>query len=238
MTDVVDIEEGRTRGPRIAVCIPTHDQVSAYTMYDLSGMLMQTGATAVADGTIDAIGLYMVPGTYVHRAREQLAEAALKADADYILWVDADMRFPRDALMRLLAHNKDVVGINYSKRGLPAEFVASKHIDWEKDEESEKLVTASDSTGLEEVDAMGMGLVLMRTHVFNQIADERPWFWYEMKDYGHVGEDVYFCKLLQDAGVDLWVDQDLSKDCTHIGSFEYLTAHAEDAMDEPEMVEA
>lgn len=238
MSKIVDIESGKERGPRIAVCIPAHEQVSAYTMYDLAGMLLQTGATAVADGTIEALGLNLSAGTYVHRSREQLAEAALAADSDYILWVDADMRFPRDALMRLLRHNKDVVGINYAKRGLPAEFVATKHIDWAEDEESEKCKTLSDSTGLEKVDALGFGLVLMKTHVFNRIADERPWFWYEMKDYGHVGEDVYFCKLLQDAGIDIYVDHDLSKDCTHIGSFEYLTAHAEDAMEAPELVEA
>lgn len=231
MTDVIDIEEGQRRAPRIAVCVPSHEQVSAYTMFDLSRMLMASAAGPRMDGTIEELGLYMSAGTYVHRSREQLAEKALQAGADYILWVDADMRFPPDALVRLLLHDKDMVGINYSKRGLPAEFVATKHVDWETDEESEKCVTRSDSTGLESVDAIGFGLVLMRTHVFKRLASERPWFWYEMKGYGHIGEDVYFCRLVKEAGLDIYVDHDLSRECSHIGSLEYMTAHAEDALE-------
>lgn len=231
MTEIIDIAEGGFRAPRIAVCVPAHEQVSAYTMYDLSRMLMATAAGPLADGSIDHLDLNMVPGTYVHRARERLAEEALKKNADYILWVDADMRFPKDALVRLLLRDKDMVGINYSKRGLPAEYVASKHIDWESDEDSRKCFTRADSEGVEKVDALGLGLVLMRTHIFKRLASERPWFWFEMKPYGHIGEDSYFCRLVGEAGFDIYVDHDLSKECSHIGSFEYHPIHAEDALE-------
>ena len=39
--------------------------------------------------------------------------------ADEILWVDTDMQFPEDALLRLLAHDKDIVGCNYRTRTPP-----------------------------------------------------------------------------------------------------------------------
>lgn len=230
-------DEDTPRLPKVAVGIPSHGEVSSLTTHSLARMMMQAGAGAAHD-LVEQVGVYMVTNTYIHRAREELAEQALKVDATHILWIDADMTFPQDALFRLLQHDKDIVGVNYSKRGLPPEFTAAKHIDWETDEDSEKLVTASDSTGLEEVDGIGFGLVLMKTHVFNRLASERPWFWYEQKDYGHVGEDTYFCKLAQDVGISIYVDHDLSKQCSHVGEFEYMPIHAEDAMtaDESEII--
>lgn len=216
--------DGNVRGPKVAVCMPAHDQMPSYTAYDLAGMLMHSGATLVGPGGIDSLGLNFVSGTYVHRAREELAEVATQAGADFILWVDSDMRFPRDALARLLLHGEDMVGINYSKRGLPPEYVAVKDVGWNEGEIGEPCVTGPDSEGLEKVEAIGFGLVLMRTHIFAQLADEKPWFWYEDGDNGHVGEDVYFCRLVNEAGFDIYVDHDLSKECSHIGTFEYETS--------------
>lgn len=230
-------DEGTPRLPKVAVGIPSHGEISSLTTHSLARMMMQAGAGAAHD-VVDQVGIYMVTNTYIHRAREELAEAALKMDATHILWVDADMTFPQDALFRLLQHDEDIVGVNYSKRGIPPEFTAVKHIDWEEDEDSEKLVTTADSHGLEEVDGMGFGLVLMKTHVFKRLASERPWFWYEMQDYGHVGEDTYFCRLAQEAGFSLYVDHDLSRECSHVGEFQYMTLHAEDALEQekPEII--
>lgn len=215
--------DGDVRGPNIAVCMPAHDQMSSYTAYDLAGMLMHTGTTLVAPGTIESLGLNIGAGTYVHRSREELAKVAVEAGADFILWVDSDMRFPRDALARLLMHNKPMVGINYSKRGVPPEYVAVKEIGWGEGEVGQPCVTGPDSEGLEQVEAIGFGLVLMRTDILRQTADERPWFWYEDGENGHVGEDVYFCRLVNEAGFDIYVDHDLSKECSHVGTFEYTT---------------
>lgn len=226
MPEVIDIKEGRKRGPRIAICLPTHDMVPALTMYDLAGMTLHTGATLVADGIIEDLGMNLSAGTYVHRSREALAEGVVESGAEYILWVDSDMRFPRDALARLLLHDKDVVGINYSKRGVPPEFVAVKDVGWEEGEVGVPCVTGPDSTGLEKVEAIGFGLVLMRTDVLRQTADDRPWFWFENGENGHIGEDVYFCRLLNEAGFDIYVDHDLSRECSHVGQLEYRTQHA------------
>jgi hypothetical protein len=37
-------------------------------------------------------------------------------DNDWLLWLDADMDFPADALIRLLRHNVDIVGGDYRLR--------------------------------------------------------------------------------------------------------------------------
>lgn len=76
---------------------------------------------------------------------------------------------------------------------------------------------------------MGFGLVMMPASVFNDMPDPNldPWFWFGMHPWGaHVGEDVHFFKMLRDRDIKIFVDHDLSKECAHVGSFEYLVEHA------------
>lgn len=220
----------------ILVCVPTHEQVHALFAYDLAQMMNLTLAVMPAEMGHD-VGLAMNIGTYIHKSRTELLEMALQAGATHVLWLDSDMRFPADALLRLLQHQQPVVGINYSKRRMPPEFVAIKRVP-EVDGDGdlgEICVTDERSTGLEEVEALGFGCVLMETEALMGLPDPRqePWFFYQLTNDGRtIGEDVYFCKfMLRDKlGLRIFVDHDLSWQCSHIGSFEYRTSHAAAAM--------
>ena len=56
---------------------------------------------------------------------------------------------------------------------------------------SELLETNEDSTGLEEVESMGMGMVLIRTRCLQNLPslDEKPWFFFEwLKGRRQVGD--------------------------------------------------
>jgi ABC-type polar amino acid transport system ATPase subunit len=66
----------------------------------------------------------MVNGTLIADQREKLAMMALKHKADYMLFLDSDMRFPKNIANRLITHDKDIVACNYSTRRLPAKPVA------------------------------------------------------------------------------------------------------------------
>ena len=44
---------------------------------------------------------------------------AMKNGSDYILYIDDDMTLERDAIDRLLAHDKEIVGVNAYSRTLP-----------------------------------------------------------------------------------------------------------------------
>lgn len=208
---------------KISIAIPTHEQAPATFMYDLASLCAFTAAH-MPEGW--ELGLQMVTGTYIHSARMQLMQVCVEQKSDYILWLDSDMRFPREALVRLLQHQKPVVGINYSKRGIARGFVAIKEVGIP----GKMLDTLETSTGLEEVEAMGFGCVLMRTNVVKDLPDprEHPWFQHKhMQRWVWMGEDVYFCELLRNAGIKLYVDHDLSKDCAHTGLFEFRPYHAE-----------
>jgi hypothetical protein len=95
----------------------------------------------------------------VQVGRIKLAELALDWGADYILWADSDHRFPRKALLRLMAHNLDVVGVNYPRVSPPHEFTAAgldgTHL--------------QPGSGLESVMSMGLGLCLVKAAVFQNL---------------------------------------------------------------------
>jgi hypothetical protein len=206
---------------KIAVAIPTHDSIPFMFAYDLASLTAYTAANLPDEGSL---GIQAVTGTYVHAARNELMEVVLEQGADYVLWLDSDMRFPREAFFRLLSHREDVVGINYAKRGIPTDFVAIKRMG----EPGEKCETRDDSTGLEEVEAMGMGCVLIRTAVLKRLPDPNliPWFQNVHLGGGRwMGEDVHFFDLLRATGVKLYVDHDLSVACSHLGQFEYRCMH-------------
>jgi hypothetical protein len=205
--------------PKISIALPSHENVPVRFAYDLASLYAVTVGTVPEDWQI---GLTLKSGTYVHAARQELAESALAQGITHMMWVDSDMSFPRDGLLRLLAHNKDIVGCNYSTRGLPASPVAIKEAG--NDEKiGRKLQTTPESTGIEEVDAIGFGFVLMKTRVLAALPKGKPWFWFEYlpKRKQMIGEDVYFCNLARKAGFKIYVDHDLSKSVNHLGQFEY-----------------
>jgi hypothetical protein len=218
---------------KIQILVPSHAHVHALFAYDLAQLMTLTTSLIPPDEG-HQIGLSMNVGTYIHGSRTQLLQEALAMNVTHILWIDSDMRFPRDALIRLLARQVPIVGINYSRREIPASFTAVKKLPTpDGTEDGVFLVTGPESTGLEEVDSLGFGMVLMETSALAGLPDPRkePWFWYERTASGRmVGEDVYFCMhMLRDRlKQTIYVDHDLSWQCAHQGDFEYKCAHAAD----------
>ncbi len=198
---------------KIAIAIPSRDMVHAKFAFDLANL--------VGHFKGGQINIMHSVGTLICDQRVDLATMALSAGADYILWLDTDMRFPKDALDRLLAHGKDIVGCNYSTRMLPPQPTATNF----KGSGFEPVVTLPENTGLEEVGYMGFGCVLTKADVFKRM--EAPWFHlgYSTVNHKFIGEDVYFCRKAHDIGIPVLIDHDLSKEIKHIGCFEYRLEH-------------
>jgi hypothetical protein len=208
---------------RIHVMVPAGDQVSAQWAMSFANMI---GYTIAHLGNKITLHTAARIGTYVHTAREDLIRDAEEAGGHYILWCDTDHKFPPDALIRLLAHDKAMVGINYPTRRMPPRYVAIKRTAIEHPGGGKLCETRRDSEGLETVEGLGFGLVLMKMAILPTLPKEGPWFFFEHNDNGkHVGEDVWFCRLVRQAGWEIHVDHDLSKDCTHVGTVEYRLDH-------------
>ena len=212
----------------IAICVPARDEVSTGFAHDLAIMSARFYGNAPS-GTL--FNVNFVAGTLIADQRQKLVMMAIKQGADYILFLDSDMRFPSYLLERMLAHDKDIVACNYATRRLPVKTVAFS------DFAELKCIYSLGKTGLEEIDAVGMGAMLIKTEIFKKLP--LPWFSISYLPSGnmYIGEDIYFCKLAQANGMKVYVDHDLSKDVRHIGVMEFTHDHAE--IDRPDpMAEA
>lgn len=206
----------------IGLLIPTRDFVNSGFAYDLARLVgFHVGTTR------DKVVIYTSSGTLLSAQRQDLAKGATEAGCTHTLWLDSDMRFPKDILRRLLAHDKGIVCANYAKRRFPTEPIAvRKNKPGEDATVIKRVYTEEDSTGLVEVDYCGMGVMLVKAEVYK--AMEYPWFaipWVPAAE-DYIGEDVWFCRRAYENGYPTYVDQDVSKEVMHIGTFEYKHEHA------------
>lgn len=207
----------------MAICVPAQFQVEALFAYDLAQMMAFT-ASVIPDYC--SVGLHMNIDTYAHTSRTELMQDALKADATHLLWLEPSMRFPRDTAVRLLQREVPFVGVNYTTRVLPPTFTALK--------DGKPVSTTDTSTGLEEVDVIGFGAFMMEADTLVNLTDPDydPWFWFAKDEDGtETSEHAYFCRKIVQEHLNerIFVDHELSRECSHVGGFEFKLYHAETA---------
>lgn len=147
-------------------------------------------------------------------ARHQIVATALEDDASHILWLDDDMRFPAETLAVLLLHDKPIVGCNCPRRQVPVKPTATK---------DGQYITSNGKTGLEEVDTVGLAVMLTKTDVFRSIP--QPWFATAFAKHSpekkYVGEDVFFCARARENGFQVLIDHGLSQKIAHTGPYAF-----------------
>ena len=201
----------------VAVCTPARDMVHTMYTYDLVNMVAYHTMN-----TNDAVSLKISQGTLIANQRAELSLDAMQENCSHVLFVDSDMRFPQDMIGRLLKHDLDIVATNCARRRMPTGPTAQLY----KENGNRELVwTMPDSTGLQEVGSVGMGVMLIKANVFAALSE--PWFetpWRHDKR-GYIGEDVFFCQKAAAAGFKIHIDHDVSKEIGHIGTFEFKHDH-------------
>lgn len=193
----------------VAVCVPTNGMVHANFAYCLVAAIRYTELQGIS------VSLVMHEGTVLSNQRQQIAaEAILEHRADHLMWLDSDMTFPANTIVRLLSKNKEVVCAAYSKRVEPFIPTAFADID--------PVVPVEVKGNLKKVRYAGMGCMLVASNVMRQLPT--PWFpllWHEPSQTWH-GEDMGFCDLLEKENIELWCDIPLSLELGHIGQYEFL----------------
>src|SRR5688572_20586451 len=197
---------------RLAIGGPTRDDVPIKFAVHLAAMYAYT--LERGPWGRDVIPPDFCPGTYQHVGREWVLEQAIKRGATHLLWLDTDMTFQREVAVLLSMHNQPIVGSNYRVRQPSGLFTAQR--------DGQRIDTHADSYGLEAVDAMGFGVVLMRTDLVQDMP--RPWFRHGINNEGgDIGEDIMFCRALRAAGQTIYIDHDISKSVSHVGQCDYQT---------------
>lgn len=150
---------------KVALCIPSGRTWEARTATAVAGL---TAFSAISN---IALALLNLEGSMISRQRNDLVDQALKLGADYVFWIDSDLTFPPDALLRLLAHDKDIVGATYNKRVAPYETLGKL-----KGPEGVDPATLIAKGGLVEATLLPGGMMLVKTDVYRKMG----WpFYYE-----------------------------------------------------------
>jgi hypothetical protein len=205
---IFDTSVWRASSIKLAILVPCRDTV--HSLFTMS--LTELVKTCVLAG-IDTHVTYD-SSTILLNQRESLAKKAVDIKSDYMLWLDSDMMFPSTTALRLMGHNRDIVAANYMKRSVPLTTVAYPTLhDWDN------WLPLESQEELEVVEGIGMGCMLMKTSVLSTI--EQPWFAFEYNDGSWHGEDFYLQKKLREAGHQILVDMNLSRQVRHIGQWAF-----------------
>lgn len=171
----------------------------------------------------------------IEDARNTLAETFLKSPVEWLFWMDSDMIFPPDTLVKLfdVAEKKNakmVTGIYYQRKGsyYPCLWSRGDELDdgTKTALESPKgklnkylgtfLIPHPDKKEPFKVHAAGFGCVLIHRSVFEIM--KRPWFQFVK---GTCSEDFYFFVNAHELGFELWVEPTI--DLGHLGDSPVIT---------------
>ena len=191
--------------PSVAICIPSGATVHADFSLCLATMVHGLGQIP--------LGFMSAKSAIVADARNMGVDFARQIGATFLLFIDSDIIFPRDALQRLLVRNLDVVGASYSRRTPPLHALG----------EISPQQPAHAQSGLVLMTRMPAGFLLVRTSVFDDLT--RPIFRFRADEQSgtNVSEDYDFCDRLRLAGRKIWCDRQLTSELGHIGQQIFTT---------------
>ena len=191
---------------RILIAVPCMDQVPVPFCQSLA-RLEKVGECVLA----------MKAGSLIYTSRNDLATIAIKIEADYVFWLDSDMVFKPDTLVRMvetLQKNKlDILTGLYFRRVQPFTPVLFDKLDMDMDSDVLDWSEFKDiPEELFEVGGCGFGCVLMDTGVFLDVQGKYGNMFAPM---GNNGEDVAFCVRARGCGYKIYCDPSII--CGHVG---------------------
>lgn len=141
----------------------------------------------------------LYPGFFPDYNINDAVEEAIKDEYTHLFIVDDDQMLPPDTLMRLLAHNLNIVSVNLLMRTPPF----APYIFRNPNEKGvvEQFELPNGNSPVIQVDACGAGGILIDVKVL--LSMEPPWFSHDdtLKTY-----DLYFCKKARELGYKIHVD--------------------------------
>lgn len=167
-----------------------------------------------------AFSLYNTKGSILPQVREELADIAVKSKSTHVLFLDTDHSFPKQLARVLISRRCDVIAVNCVTKTVPAVATARSH-DPKNFAGSPVRIQADAVIPVQRVWRVGMGAMLVDVDVFHKL--KKPYFgtrWDEEQQH-HVGEDWWFCERLEEAGIPIHIDNQLSPLVTHIGDVHF-----------------
>lgn len=191
---------------KIMIAVPCMDQVPAPFAQSL----------AMIRKPDDDVACSFQMGSLIYTSRNNLALQAMRAEFDYMLWLDSDMVFQQDLLIKM-KQVMDEKGLDfltglYFRRVPPFTPVLFDQLDIDEN----GICTWTDwkdvPEGLFKLGGCGFGCVLIKTDV---LFDVQAKFGEMFSPIANMGEDLSFCWRARQCGYDIWCDPSLV--CGHVG---------------------
>ena len=147
--------------PKIYVATPCYDMMRIETCVSLMDMFSTLGRSGIE------CKFKSVKTSLVTHGRNLLTCGFLDSDFDYMLFVDADVEFKPEAVMRMLVPKKDIICTPYRVKNEPAipEYAVKF-----KDKNDIKILPWD----IVEIEEGPAGLTLIKRVVFERLMDKRP----------------------------------------------------------------
>lgn len=170
------------------------------------------------------IALYPVWMSYdalINRSRNDLATIFIENDFDDVVWIDSDIEWNPEWILKLLNSDKDVIGGTYRKKTDEIEEYVLKKVD--------KVDIVN---GLLEVDGLGFGFIKLSRKAMQMLWDAAIEYHSGGKtarnifecglseDRELIGEDIMVCKKIIASGLKIYLD--VSMTCNHIGDKKFV----------------
>lgn len=171
----------------------------------------------------------------ITRARNSLVNQFFESDCTELLFIDADINFKHDDVLRIMAlgSDKDIVAGAYPRRAKDQKFFTDIYY-------NENGGVELTEEGLLRVTRIGTGFMFIRRHVLENMRDAHPeWkYWVDVEskhhfalfdfavtEQGYIGEDYLFCDRARELGFKIYIDPDIN--LGHFGSTEFTGNFAE-----------
>lgn len=197
---------------KILVGIPAYDsKVNALTMVSVFNNLKELEK----DGHM--LNFYLqTKGCYIDLNRNRIVDEFLKDGFTDLIFVDSDVAFEADAMKKLVDRDVQIVGGIYPYRELCDKGYP---VDIKTDLNKYPVVNADEK--LVECAHIPTGFMRIRRDVFDVLAEKYPenhddegrsfhfrtgLLFRDKGDHKYYGEDVYFCKICNEAGIKVYCD--------------------------------
>lgn len=131
-----------------------------------------------------------IPNSLVYVARDRLVRMAVNQCYDYLLFIDSDMTFEPNALIKALEHDEDVVsGLYFKRKGNHAPVVYSDVQMRFTDSPKAETITHFEDDFFE-IKGCGMGFCLIKVDLLQKLLEKCPSCFECLQG---LGEDLSFC---------------------------------------------
>ena len=212
--------------PTVYIAMPCYDSVKINTMLSVIKLVQQLGKSGIV------VGINTMKSPLIHQARNYLTSVFLTTKYQYLLFIDSDVEFEPEAVLRMLVAKKRIICTPYRVKAAKLD----KHIYTVEFKDPKNIPMMPG--GLVELEAGPTGLMLIDRVVFERIIKNHPElkitnpaipnaqkshvFYYNFFDFGFndgyaMGEDVSFCRLARGNGFKIYAN--IESPTGHHGSF-------------------